>query len=225
MILSFSLSSCSKKVDSPQLADIQTGLSIGLTAYYPFNGNVKDSSGNANHGTIVNSIIFGLDHNSKFASAVVLGTGRVTTNTTMFNFQYGDSFSLSFWVLDNGTPNGGRLLSTENSEGNFRISSFGNGAYAYNYGSGPYLFDTLQMNVWTHISLVYSNRNISLYKNGVLKTTSVLTTIESLHYGSPFTIGSKASPSYDKWNGRLDDLRIYNRALSKQEAEYLYAYL
>jgi hypothetical protein len=203
-----------------QLAVTQNTLSIGLVAYYPFNGNLKDSSGNNNNGTMVGTMGYGTDHNNKGVSSLFLGSGRVTTNTTMFNFQYGDSFSLSFWVLDNGSASG-RLISTENPEGNFRIASYGGGIYAFNYGSGPYLYDTLKSNTWTHISFVYSNRNMTLYKNGVEKTKMVLTTVEALRYGSQFTIGAKAASAFDTWNGRIDELRIYNRAISKAEAEYL----
>ncbi|MFZ2784394.1 MAG: LamG-like jellyroll fold domain-containing protein [Sediminibacterium sp.] len=206
-----------------QLTVTSTTLSNGLIAYYPFNGNLRDSSGNANNGTMVGTMPYGSDHRNNSGSSLVLGAGRVTTNTSMFNFQYGESFSLSFWVLDNGSSSG-RLISTENLEGNFRIASYGNGIYAYNYGSGPYLYDTLKLNTWVHISFVYSNRSITLYKNGILKSSSTLTTTELLHYGTPFTIGAKAASAYDTWNGRIDDLRIYNRVLTKPEAEYLFTH-
>lgn len=203
-----------------QLAVTQNTLSNGLIAYYPFNGNLRDSSGNNNDGTAIGNISFGSDNNNAANSSLLLGAGRVTTNSSMFNFQYNNAFTLSFWVLDNGSPSG-RLISTENPEGNFRIASYGGGIYAFNYGSGPYLYDTLKNNTWTHISFVYNNRNMTLYKNGVEKNKITLTTIEALRYESLFTIGAKAASAFDTWNGKIDELRIYNRSISKAEAEYL----
>lgn len=203
-----------------QLAVTQNTLSNGLIAYYPFNGNLKDSSGNNNDGTAIGNISYGSDNSNISNSSLLLGAGRVTTNSSMFNFQYNSAFTLSFWVLDNGSTSG-RLISTENPEGNFRIASYGGGIYAFNYGSGPYLYDTLKNNTWTHISFVYDNRSMILYKNGIKKTKTTLTTLEALRYGSLFTIGAKAASAFDRWNGRIDELRIYNRAISKAEAEYL----
>lgn len=203
-----------------QLAVTPTTLTSGLIAYFPFDGNIRDSSGNSNHGTSIGTIDYTLDRNNKSLSSLSLGNGRVTTNTFMFNFQYPDSFSLSFWVLDNGSSSG-RLISTENPEGNFRISSLGGGRHSYILGNGG-IADTIQLNTWTHIVLAYSNRSMSLYKNGVLKNTITLTSTETIRYGTPFTIGAKAASAFDTWNGRIDELRIYNRALAKAEVEYLH---
>lgn len=211
------ISSCKKQVEN---AETPSTLSNGLVAYFPFNGNLRDSSGNNNNGIGIGSISYTSDKKNIANSSLLLGAGRVTTNSRMFNFQYNDAFSLSFWVLDNGSSTG-RLISTENPEGNFRIASYGGGIYAFNYGSGPYLYDTLKNNTWTHISFVYNNRNMTLYKNGVEKTKITLTTLEALRYGSLFTIGAKAASAFDTWNGKIDELRIYNRAISKAEAEYL----
>jgi hypothetical protein len=39
----------------------QVNLNMGLVAYYPFNGNANDASGNNRNGTLVNGATFGLD--------------------------------------------------------------------------------------------------------------------------------------------------------------------
>jgi len=181
-----------------------------LVAYYTFNGNVGDSSGNAKHGTAVGAVNYGTDHNGNVSSALSLtggfNSGRVTTNSSMFNFQYTDSFTVAFWFLDAGTNySNGRIISTENPEGNFRISTYGGGIYAVQFGggSGVYLYDTVQTNQWNHIVYTFSNRSVKFYKNGVLKTTQTNNSTETLNYGTSFTIGSKAAPSYDTWNGKI----------------------
>lgn len=198
----------------------QNTITSGLIAYYPFNGNVNDISGNGNNGTIVNSISFGSDYKNNSNAALELGNGRVTTNTNMFNFQYSSSFSVSFWFQNGGSASG-RLISTENPEGNFRIASYDNGVYAYAFGGMPYIYDTVELNKWNHISYVYSNRSITIYKNGQQKVNATHSTNELLRYGTPFTIGQKAASAFDNWSGKIDELRIYNRAINAQEAEYL----
>lgn len=200
-----------------------------LVAYYPFNGNVGDSSGNAKHGTAVGAVNYGTDHNGNASSALSLGggfnNGRVTTNNSMFNFQYTDSFTVAFWLLDAGTSSSnGRIISTENPEGNFRISTYGGGIYAVQFGGGSdvYLYDTVQPNQWNHIAYTFTNRSVKFYKNGVLKTTRTNNSVEVLNYGTAFTIGSKAASSYDTWNGKIDEVALWARAINANEVAELY---
>ena len=207
-----------------QLSSSPSTIQTGLIAYYPFNGNAGDSSGNGNHGTVINTLSYTSDHSLRPNSALNLGSGRITTNTRVFNFLQTDIFSISFWVMIDDNSSGGRLLSTENPEGNFRIASYGNGSYAFQFGGQPYLYDTIPLNKWYYITYVYSNRSISFYKNGVLKTTAINSTVEVLNYGTPFTIGAKAASAYDTWKGKIDELRIYNRVLSSDEIQYLYTH-
>jgi hypothetical protein len=198
-----------------------------LVAYYPFNGNVGDSSGNAKHGTAVGAVYYGTDHNGNVSSALSLGggfnNGRVTTNNSMFNFQYTDSFTVAFWFLDAGSSSG-RIISTENPEGNFRISTYGGGIYALQFGSSlAYLYDTVQLNQWNHIAYTFSNRSVKLYKNGVLKAIQTNSSAEAFNYGTAFTIGSKAAPSYDSWNGKIDEVALWARAINANEVAELYS--
>ena len=48
-----------------------------------------------------------------------------------------------------------------------------------------------------------------------------VTNNEILNYWSPFAIGAKAGPTFDKLNGKVDDIRIYNRVLTTKEIIYL----
>jgi Concanavalin A-like lectin/glucanases superfamily/Secretion system C-terminal sorting domain len=194
----------------------------GLVAWYPFSGNTLDSSGNENNGSVIGSLSYTYDHLNNSNSALLLGSGRVTTNSSMFNFSYDSSFTISFWVLDKGSS-GGRLISTECPEGNFRISTYGNGVYTIQYGSSAnYLYDTLQLNVWYHLAYVFDKRNVKLYKNGTLKTSNYNNDFELLNYCAPFTIGAKASPSYDNWNGAIDELTIHSKSLTENEILNIY---
>ena len=199
-----------------------TSLTNGLIAYYPFAGNVIDSSGNGYNGTVIGNITYTNDRFNNSNKAAVLGSGYITTSNSFFDFQYINSFSISCWFTIAGNGSGGRLVSTENPEGNFRISSFGNGVYAVQFGN-VYLYDTIPLNTWTHLIYTCQNQIGTIYKNGILKEQAA-TSNEALNYGTSFTIGAKAAPAYDEWIGSISSLRIYNRVLNNAEIQYLYTH-
>ncbi|NIX02117.1 MAG: hypothetical protein GWN13_28530 [Phycisphaerae bacterium] len=68
--------------------------------------------------------------------------------------------------------------------------------------------------------------NLDLYVNGELKSSTHTTELTSLDTDLSFAIGAlKRTPSYDAsevFNGLIDDVRIYNRPLSKSEIQTLY---
>jgi hypothetical protein len=113
------------------------------------------------------------------------------------------------------------LISTESPEGNFRIVKSGNNVVIFQYGdyvnSPP-----LNQNTWNHLVYVYNNRNESIYLNGALVATNSDQSTESLNYTKPFTIGAKASPAYDKWPDLMDDIAVWNRALTEDEILKIY---
>lgn len=195
----------------------------GLLAWYPFSGNALDSGGKRYDGAIINMVSFTTDRKNQPNSAVLFtgGFGSRITTPLPFNFQRPDAFSIAFWFTDAGNTANGRLLSTENPEGDFRIGSYQNGRYAFQYG-GFYVYDTVAVNTWNHMVYTYSNRSIKVYKNGQLKVSTVDTGNDPLPYGGLFTIGAKAASAYDTWNGKLDELRIYNRVLTDAEVKRLF---
>jgi hypothetical protein len=197
----------------------------GLVGYWPFNGNANDESGNKMHGTGTPNFI--VDRNSVTNSAISLPSiSAIQLPSSVFQYEYGDTFSFSFWFTHEASRNA-RVFSTENSEGNFRIANGnGNGAYIIQFGGGlgGYLYDTLSSpTAWNHVVYVYKNRVVKLYVNGNLKKTFTHTSNASLNYGVQVAIGVKASSlNNDKWNGKFDDLGIWNRVLSATEVAGLY---
>lgn len=196
------------------------GLANGLVAYYPFSGNAGDSSGNNHHGTVNGTISYVADRKSKSSSAMLLGNGFVTVNPTFFQYTYSQTYSISMWFTLETTVSSGRLLSTECPEGNFRIAATGGGQFGIQFGSN-YQYYTPTQSTWVHLAYVYENRNAKLYINGSLLSTTNNVSNESLSYCNPFTIGAKAGPAFDKWQGKIDEVRVYNRTLSVSEIQYL----
>ncbi|MEI6678771.1 MAG: LamG domain-containing protein [Mariniphaga sp.] len=198
-------------------------ITTGLVAYFPFNGNANDESGNGNNGTEIQSVVYTQDRNNIANSAFQAGAGYITAPSGIFQFQRDQQFTVSVWFTTVGAASSGRLLSNESPEGHFRIAGpDGNGTIGICYGD--YIFDTVSANSWHNYIYSYDNRNEKIYVDGVLKHTNYDLAIEVLNYSSPFTIGAKAAWNWDKWSGKIDDVRIYNRTLSSQDAIYLYSH-
>ena len=200
-------------------AQLSTNLQNGLVAYYPFCGNANDASGNGNNGNFVGSSTLTTDRFGNNNKAFQAGTSYVTCPSTVFQFGRNDNFSFSVWFTKS-TNNGGRMISTENPEGNFRISGDGNLNFSVQFGD--YLNFSINDNNWHNLIYTYSSRNEKVYIDGLLSISNFDNSNEGLNYGSPFTIGAKAAPSYDKWNGKIDDVGIWNRALTAAEVQQLY---
>ena len=83
---------------------------------------------------------------------------------------------------------------------------------------------------WVHVVAVANGTNVYVYQNGVVGSTSV-TYNGTLSVKTPTAIGAKlndaatgiSSGTHGAWNGFIDDVRIYNRALSAAEVRNLYS--
>lgn len=73
---------------------------------------------------------------------------------------------------------------------------------------------------WTYLTLTYDGANVRLYKNGVLDKGPQALTGTLNNSANPLVLGSTGSA--EPFNGLIDDVRTYNRALSAQEAQQLY---
>lgn len=193
--------------------------SNGLIAFWPFNGNANDLSGNTNNGNFVGAANYTTDRFGASNSSFQGGSSYITFPSTVFRFARTDNFTVSLWFTKS-TNSSGRMISTENPEGNFRISGYVNSNLSVQFGD--YLDIGVNDNGWHNLIYTYENRNEKVYVDGVLVTTNYDTSNEVLNYGSPFTIGAKAASAFDKWNGKIDDVAIWNRVLTSQEINNLF---
>jgi prepilin-type N-terminal cleavage/methylation domain-containing protein len=79
--------------------------------------------------------------------------------------------------------------------------------------------------IWYHIVATYKNSDTSLYVNGQYENHS---TLKTLAYSSPISnvgIGCfylSGTTCTLPWHGQIDDVRVYNRALSADEIKIIY---
>jgi hypothetical protein len=204
----------------------QSFLTNGLVAYYPFNGDANDASGFNNNGTVVGATLttdrFG-NPNSAYQFA---GNGSTYISIPDSpSLAIADNVTLTAWVLTGG---GGtfspRVISKYNYELGLDSTSpsprvFGDlqpGAVVYS----PHV--SLNANRWMFLACTYDGQTFSVFTNGVQVTQLALS--GSMGVSSrPLGIGVNLDNGSDSFNGAIDDVRVYNRALSTNEVFQLYA--
>ena len=77
----------------------------------------------------------------------------------------------------------------------------------------------LPINTWTHLAVTYNGSTLTLYRNGVAVATSNVSGTLSPTTGT-LQIGASQFGEYFK--GLIDEVRIYNRALSATEIQTIY---
>lgn len=207
----------------------------GLVGYWPLNGNYNDAGPYAIHGTNTASTATtnkagtansAMNFLNPGGSQPVNQYGRLPINTNL-NFSAGQNFTISLLALFNAAPPhaGGVFDNNLNTGGpgvwfweangypqiqfNFGNSSLGTTNGALSYGT------------WQHISCVKQGTAISVYINGVLNATRTHGSLTPTYPLGPgigtMTFASYTPPVYNGLNGKLDEIRVYNRALSAAE--------
>jgi hypothetical protein len=221
----------------------QFNFNAGLVAYYPFNGNANDESGNGNNGT-VNGATLTTDRFGN-ANNAYLFNGSTNYITVPYSNTIGvqNSLTISAWIfMDGGTsltypP---RVLQITGGYGHggdagYDLLCWGNSnvsrtfqARYYNNDGGTNIWinptSSITSLTWHHLVFCANGSTGKglFYVDGVLTDSTTGGTINSCNYnGNSLYIGTE-STFYGYWGGKLDDIRIYNRALSDVEVYALY---
>lgn len=218
-------------------------LSEGLVAHYPFDGDAIDYSGNNHNGTLQNGAGYGLDRRDNPNGALTLdGTDDYIHIEANNNFKPQNPLSISCWVyLEDYHSNSifrndfqygayhGIYLIIQNG---YPVPSFGNGTTTSPNGRRSFWGDTrLELNTWYHIAAIFknttsileSNSEILLFINGQFQCGEYEGTATSMVYstGTDGDIGRGVVTPTEHYKGRIDELRLYNRALSSNEIKIL----
>jgi Concanavalin A-like lectin/glucanases superfamily len=208
-------------------------LKNGLVAYYPFNGNVNDVSGNNFHGT-PSQINMSTDRNNESGKAISLN-GQSFLEIPHDNRFNGEMATISVWYnaqsyTDNGQGNQRLLVSKRDPSGwggGYEIglnNNNGQGIHASwtnSGGNGAILYsNNLNISQWYHYVYVHDRNTVKLYLNGSLvkemSNTGMLTS-----NNLPTRFGQRPN-GWHPFIGKLDDIGIWNRALTPEEINYLY---
>jgi hypothetical protein len=202
----------------------------GLLAWYPFSGNANDATGLGNNGTVHGATLtsdrFG---NANYAySFNAAAKNYIELNNQIGKFGTSD-FTISTWY--NSTDGGGIVICKRNTESydnfwEFYMSRFG---ICQNTSSATlstiYYSPLPSLNVWHHSLIVKTSTELRLYIDGILNSILPIAINYNITNNNPAEIGSQIAPVSGVvgcFNGKIDDIRIYNRALSDCEITSLY---
>ncbi len=213
----------------------------GLVGWWPFTGNAIDSSGNGNHGT-VNGATLTTDRfgNSNMAysfdgvndwievlhkASLNLPNGSINIwfktnsnnrmtllNKSVFNGASNENYTLFLGYLFPAGPTGIGYFSKYNS--NCMPSNGWNGPVnSLNYSDQLYHM----------LTCITSSAEIKIYVDGILKASSIApSTIADTCSNSNLRFGRNHAADLSYFSGDIDDIGIWNRALTECEILDLY---
>jgi len=188
-------------------------------AYYPFNGNTNDHSGNGHHGTWHGN---GQYDDGLFGQCARFnGSSYINLHRELDPVIDGKEFTISLWVyLTQYTDNSGynsMLMSKHysNTYGSFILygATF---LISHNSVAAKFDKDEFPLNQWVHVVAIYDNGNVYLYNNNILKASNtganIVTTSDNWIIG-----GFQTNSYYRIVNGLIDQVHVFNRALTESE--------
>jgi hypothetical protein len=209
----------------------------GLVAEYLFNGNANDSSGSGNNGTAYGTVLTA-DRMGNANKAYLFNNSSIKLSFCPLEggLATPKSFTISAWINSNSMPaaNYGQAIFNQQNANlnstNLSYTIFNNqynrmsyGIYhpANNFGLGN---TQIQINTWYHVVLVRNNNTWSHYLNGILESSgsSMLDYSDSSPITESFIGNAANSNTYWNFNGNIDNVRIYNRALTQNEITQLF---
>ena len=207
-------------------------LDQGLVAYYPFNGNTNDESGNGNNPSSVNEITYVdgfINEAAQFTSTSYL---EVPDNSSL-DFSNASGVTIMAWIRQEQAEQGDIFRKmgegyTEDDEYGLAVLQTGQISGAFNSPEQTYRViesnSYLTFNEWNHIVFMWNktDSSICIYINGILdnKINSPVASIQNTNV--PLRIGHALQSYLPSFIGLIDDLRFYNRTLTESEILELY---
>ena len=203
----------------------------GLVAWYPFNGNANDESGNGNDG-IVNGPVSTADHLGADNSALLFDGADdyiEISNTNGISSSQGLTMSIWFhWEGTNGNDVQQYLfLIANNPNGAITISddgSCGMNVLNCNCADDINLTSQIVANTWYQATMTYSLNDglLKMYLNGELVDSSVESMYSYYTTNNPADRFGNYHFNSHYFKGKLNDAGLWNRALTEQEVFALY---
>ena len=216
--------------------------SNGLQAWWSFDGNANDVSGNGHNGTINGATLTSDRNGAPNAAYSFNGTNNSISIPDHDSLSFSNNvFTFSFWL--NWNPNTAQELAIMGKRGSQtsgfefyldKIASTSNNpdcimAHTWNlsganvYGIPPTLTSTTAGGAWNHFVIAADGAKLRFYKNGVNVDSSYTPIISMGNSSGNLTIGSGGGWGSTKWmDGMIDDIGIWRRVLTPNEIGSLY---
>jgi hypothetical protein len=222
---------------------VSGSLTQGLVGYWPFCGNANDDSGNGNNGTVNGATLttdrFG-NSNSAYSFNGLNNLIRIPHQNALnligdysISVWYKGNYQNIFndnWVFiakrdDNGTccsPNVPYDVFIPFNSTNYAVPAmaYANGSYSF---SGPPNTSSISLDQWQNLLITNTSDLLKFYINGELIFSENISSTLRAPNTADLLIGSVNRELGAEWmNGKLDDIGIWNRALTQSEVTQLY---
>ncbi|GEM_PF-6744082 len=203
-----------------------------LMAYYPFNGNAMDESGKANHAAVFGAVSTTDRDNNINAAYLFDGVDDYIEVYANQHINPKNEISLIAWVYPTINGNDFDHIFTVTYNGLYAPYS------AYNVcklrdkmtfwlttdASSPTedfveSRSTMIANNWYHVACTYDGYSMRLYINGILEASRPKTG-EIQYQNASLKLGHAVKDQF--LTGKLDEMRIYSKALTEKEIQQLY---
>jgi len=223
-----------------KLLSTENDLTTGLMAYYPFNGNADDASKNGNNGVVHGATLTEDMHGTPNSAYLFNGVDNWISVPDSPSLNPTNQLTISLWIKNNGMPNGFWPLI---HKGGLFASNYANREYSLWLNKNYYIHITAAANENGQKEHNY-NQNIPKDNNwlhfaGVLDRTSHRVRLyidgkPGSSYDDSYSgfnpneyemrIGSSEEEAHVKipFKGIIDDIYLYNRALTDAEITALY---
>lgn len=216
-------------------------LDKGLVAYYPFNGNYHDESGNQKDGK-ASSVTSITDRHGVSDSALSF----LPRKNSYIEIQESNSLpwaniqTVSVWVkmrVENNPEKGSEVVlrnyqdNTPSESGwSLHLLKLSNDNKTHiewiSKGRGGHrILCPIDNGNWFNLVVLNREDSVDFYINGVMIESQKASPPQKAPNGRPLLIGGfleAGSETKGRFNGEMDDIRIYNRALSAKEVKALY---
>ena len=235
VVITNAAGSVTSSVASLTIPGVPTGIWQNLVAYYPFNGNANDASGNGYHGILRPGVQlaanrFGINANAyQWDGVNGLNKGIQVVDTILNTGQ--SQYTVNVWfkstnpektsqTILNTSPHQGLALNF-NYDGTKRLGIILGGGTTWTAGV-LYSTNSFTNSEWRMATVIKSGDLFTVYVDGRVEiAVSVASSLWSQNSG--LWLGSIGGAGYEVFAGTLDDARIYNRALSPAEVAQLHA--
>lgn len=197
---------------------LQAGLDDGLLVHYRLDGNATDSSTNAFHG-INEGAVGTADRNGNANSAFLFdGSSQVRVpDNDALDFVPGNSYTISMWIRRDGSPDPQHIIGKREGGAWWQVA-WGSPATGANLRT-----EELPLGFWTHVATICrctaNAYTTDTYVNGTLTSGNRDIGFPAGPNNADLLLGG--SGGFAKFVGALDDVRIYNRALSLEDIQQL----